>query len=100
MSIDGFVTGPDPGPDRGLGIGGEALHVWAMDSPHPVDAEVLEEATASTGAVIMGRNLFDVIDSPQGWNEEMGYGAAQAATPPFFVVTHRAPESVRLTHDF
>jgi hypothetical protein len=23
-SLDGFVTGPDPGPDNGLGTGGEA----------------------------------------------------------------------------
>lgn len=26
MSLDGFVTGPDDGPGRGLGIGGERLH--------------------------------------------------------------------------
>ena len=24
VSLDGFVTGPDPGPDNGLGTGGEA----------------------------------------------------------------------------
>lgn len=27
VSLDGFVTGPDPGPDNGLGTGGEALHL-------------------------------------------------------------------------
>nr|MDQ3359006.1 dihydrofolate reductase [Actinomycetota bacterium] len=26
VSLDGLVTGPDPGPDNGLGIGGDALH--------------------------------------------------------------------------
>ena len=26
VSLDGFVTGPDPGPADGLGTGGEALH--------------------------------------------------------------------------
>jgi hypothetical protein len=26
MSLDGFVTGPDPGPGRGLGHGGRQLH--------------------------------------------------------------------------
>ena len=26
MSLDGFVTGPEDGPDQGLGIGGERLH--------------------------------------------------------------------------
>ena len=25
VSLDGFVTGPDPGPEHGLGVGGEAL---------------------------------------------------------------------------
>ena len=35
VSVDGFVTGPDPGPDRGLGVGGEALHRWALDSDDP-----------------------------------------------------------------
>jgi dihydrofolate reductase len=48
----------------------------------------------------MGRRLFDVVDSPQGWNDEMGYGAGLAATPPFFVVTHSAPANVRLDLDF
>jgi dihydrofolate reductase len=96
MSLDGFVTGPDAGPERGLGRGGEPLHTWAIASRDEVDAAVLREATESSGAVIMGRRLFDVIDGPHGWNDEMGYGAELAATPPFFVVTHAAPEQVRL----
>jgi dihydrofolate reductase len=29
----------------------------------------------------------------------MGYGAQQAATPPFFVVTHSAPQHVRLERE-
>ncbi len=48
----------------------------------------------------MGRRLFDIIDGPQGWNDEMGYGAKHAGTPPFFVVTHSQPESIRLALDF
>ena len=27
VSLDGFVTGPDAGPDNGLGTGGEPLHI-------------------------------------------------------------------------
>ena len=42
MSLDGFVTGPEPGLLDGLGRGGEALHTWAMDSGDEVDAEVLQ----------------------------------------------------------
>ncbi len=57
---------------------------------------MLREATEESGAVIMGRRLFDIVDGPQGWSKEMGYGAAHAATPPLFVVTHAAPASIRL----
>jgi dihydrofolate reductase len=100
ISLDGFVTGPDPGPEQGLGRGGEPLHTWALDSDDPVDAEILSQATEISGAVIMGRRLFDIIDSPKGWNDEMGYGAEHAATPAFFVVTHVPPAHVRLGLDF
>lgn len=95
MSLDGYVTGPDPGVGNGLGDGGEALHTWALH-PGPVDADVLDETVAATGAVIMGRRLFDIIDAPGGWNDEMGYGADRAAEPPVLVVTHTPPEHVRL----
>jgi dihydrofolate reductase len=96
MSLDGYVTGPDPGPHNGLGTGGEPLHAWAVESDDPVDAEVLREAAEDPGAVVMGRRLFDIVDGPDGWSDDMGYGAGLAATPPFFVVTHSAPEQVRL----
>src|SRR5919106_533341 len=76
MSLDGFVTGPF--------------------SDDEVDRAVLAQATERSGAVVMGRNLFDIIDGPEGWSDEVGYGAGLAATPPFFVVTHRRPASVRL----
>ena len=96
MSLDGFVTGPDPDADHGLGHGGEPLHTWAVASDDPVDAEVLRAATEASGAVVMGRRLFDIVDGPQGWDDSMGYGARHAGTPPFFVVTHAAPDHVRL----
>lgn len=95
MSLDGFVTGPDPDLDNGLGTGGEPLHHWAVQSDDDVDAEVLRGATEATGAVVMGRRLFDV-DGLGGWSDEMGYGAGLAGTPPFFVVTHSVPQHVRL----
>jgi dihydrofolate reductase len=100
MSLDGFVTGPDPDLDRGLGRGGEPLHTWAVDSDDEVDAKVLRDAMDVSGAVVMGRRLFDIIDGPHGWSDEMGYGAELAGTPPFFVVTHSAPDRVRLDLDF
>ncbi|UYQ62729.1 dihydrofolate reductase family protein [Streptomyces peucetius] len=96
VSLDGFVTGPDPGPDNGLGTGGEALHTWVF-SGDPDDRRVLREATARSGAVVLGRRLFDVVDGPNGWNDEIGYGADEVGKPPFVVVTSSPPESVRLT---
>ncbi|AHH22186.1 ribD C-terminal domain-containing protein [Nocardia nova SH22a] len=96
ISLDGFVTGPDPGPDNGLGTGGEALHTWAF-SDDPDDRRMLSEGTTRSGAVVMGRNLFDVVDGPGGWNDEVGYGAAEVGKPAFVVVTSSPPQSVRLT---
>lgn len=96
VSLDGYVTGPDPGPEQGLGAGGEALHTWAMGSDDPVDADVLRQSTDMSGAVIMGRRLFDIIDGPGGWNDEVGYGATEVGRPPFVVVTHHPPTERRL----
>jgi dihydrofolate reductase len=100
MSLDGYVTGPDPDLSHGLGHGADQLHAWAVGSDDPVDRRVLAHATESTAAVVLGRRLFDIVDGPDGWNDEMGYGAGLAATPPFFVVTHEPPASVRLDLDF
>jgi dihydrofolate reductase len=95
MSLDGFVTGEGADEAHGLGDAPE-LHAWATNQD-AVDTEVLEGATAQSGAVVMGRRLFAVVDGPDGWDEQMGYGADQVGTPPFFVVTHRPPEGeVRL----
>ncbi|TMR88772.1 dihydrofolate reductase family protein [Nonomuraea basaltis] len=96
VSLDGFVTGPDPSPDNGLGTGGEALHTWAF-SDDPDDRRVLREAAARSGAVVLGRHLFDVVDGPKGWDDNVGYGAGEVGKPAFVVVTNAPPESVRLT---
>jgi dihydrofolate reductase len=96
VSIDGFVTGPDPDLDNGLGTGGEALHAWAF-SDDPEDRRILREATARSGAVILGRKLFDIVDGPKGWDDNVGYGASEVGKPAFVVVTSAPPESMRLT---
>ncbi|WP_329112310.1 dihydrofolate reductase family protein [Streptomyces sp. NBC_01353] len=96
VSLDGFVTGPDPDLDNGLGTGGEALHTWAF-SDDPEDRRVLRETTARSGAVVLGRHLFDVVDGPNGWDDTTGYGAGEVGKPAFVVVTSSPPESVRLT---
>jgi dihydrofolate reductase len=102
MSLDGYVTGPGADLDHGLGIGGEPLHTWAFDAS-PQDNEVLENQATRTGAVIMGRRTFDVIDGPHGWTDKVGYAAELEpfhTPPPVFVVTHTAPATWRLGDRF
>ncbi|MGW7267051.1 dihydrofolate reductase family protein [Streptomyces sp. NPDC054842] len=97
VSLDGFVTGPGPGPDNGLGTGGEALHTWAF-SDDPDDRRLLSEGTARSGAVVLGRRLFEVVDGPGGWDDNVGYGAGEVGRPAFVVVTGSPPKSVRTAH--
>ncbi|MCO1656405.1 dihydrofolate reductase family protein [Pseudonocardia humida] len=90
MSLDGFITGPDDGAGRGLGIGGERLHAWLGHggadpaSYRPGDdagATVFDEAMA-TGAVITGRRTFEFAG---GWAGDHHHGV------PIFVLTRAAP---------
>ncbi|GAB3572727.1 dihydrofolate reductase family protein [Leifsonia lichenia] len=103
MSLDGYVTGPDVDLAHGLGIGGEGIHAWVLEEPRStVDEEVLARSYAETGAVVLGRRLFDIVDGPDGWSDDIGYGhdQDQAVAPPCFVVTHTVPERVRLVSRF
>jgi dihydrofolate reductase len=77
MSLDGFITGPDDGPENGLGTGGDVLHAWLFDGDHEprtgdglpdfrtsaASLPVMEEILA-TGAVLTGRRTFEAAD---GW---------------------------------
>jgi dihydrofolate reductase len=74
MSLDGFITGPNAGPDNGLGDGGERLHEWifhgsgdhpkeAVGGPGSVNSQIVDEFM-STGAVIAGRGTFEAAN---GW---------------------------------
>lgn len=99
MSLDGYVTAPGVDLEHGLGVDGEVLHLWAF-SDDAAEQEQLQKSATRTGAVVMGRNLFDIVDAPNGWSEEVGYGAGIAAEPPCFVVTHTQPESIRLVDRF
>lgn len=103
MSLDGYVTGPDPDLEHGLGQGGEAIHQWVFNShASPQDRRFLENAGEATGAVVMGRRTFDFVDGPHGWDEEVGYSYDHQtpSRPPVFVVTHAAPQRPRHTEGF
>jgi dihydrofolate reductase len=96
MSLDGFITGPDDGPGRGLGEGGECLHNWVMGRPWryddegrrfdplDIDRKVLWEAMGSTGAGIIGRRMFDITG---GW----GGNPPGGPNASYFVLTHSVP---------
>ena len=101
ISVDGYITGPDDGPAKGLGEGGERLHYWVMGGPwsydneRPVgpegeDAEYLNEMMARAGAIVVGRTMYEAAGH---WGEKNPFGM------PVFVVTHR-PEEEPETGEF
>jgi dihydrofolate reductase len=103
MSLDGYVTAAGVDLEHGLGIGGEPIHAWVLEEPRsPVDEAVLTNSFEQTGAVVMGRRLFDIVDGPNGWSDDIGYGydQDQSAAPLCYVVTHEPPEHVRLASRF
>ena len=92
-SVDGYVTGPDDGPEHGLGIGGERLHYWVMGGPWtyeserepaadmaPEDRAFFDRMVANLGAAVCGRGMFEAAGR---WGGTNPFGAA------LFVVTHR-----------
>ncbi|QNE18903.1 dihydrofolate reductase [Kribbella qitaiheensis] len=101
MSLDGYVTGPNAGLGNGLGDGGMPLHEWVHHGAAE-DRAILDAAFERTGALVQGRNLFDVIDAPGGWSDETGdvTGPSGEANPPVFVVTRSAPAQTRLGDRF
>ena len=84
MSLDGFSTGPNVSIGNGMGDGGEQLHDWMgwEGDGAAINVGVRDELFQGSGAVVMGRRMFDLGVEPWGEN------------PPFhmpvFVVTHRA----------
>jgi dihydrofolate reductase len=95
MSLDGFITGPNEGPDNPLGDGGHRLHEWALgtdadqtghyreaiDHLSGADLEVWEEMM-STGAVLAGRGTFEPAG---GWNGDHHDGV------PIFILSRHEP---------
>jgi dihydrofolate reductase len=94
MSLDGFIAGPNEGPDNGLGDGGHRLHEWAFTAaeaarearsgrPAGVNAQVVDEFM-STGAVVAGRGTFE----PAG-----GWGGDHHDGVPIYILTRQEPDS-------
>jgi len=98
VSLDGYVAGPDDGPDQPLGRGGEALHEWLIATEGwrarhgyeggttGVDSELMSAAFAGLRAIVMGRRMFD-LGEPY-WGDDPPFRV------PVFVVTHEPREAV------
>jgi dihydrofolate reductase len=93
ISVDGFIAGPEDGPDQGLGVGGERLHESlilndggstpaTIRTDDEVGATVMADAMA-TGAVLTGRRTFE---HGGRWNGDHHDGV------PIFVLTRSVPD--------
>jgi dihydrofolate reductase len=93
MSLDGFIAGPNEGPDNGLGDGGEQLHEWVLSGgdgggtgppelvSEGVNGQVASEVM-STGAVVAGRRTFEWAG---GWGGDHHDGV------PIFIYSQSEP---------
>lgn len=90
MSLDGYIAGPNDGPDNPLGDGGHRLFAWWTAGntrigpderfrPPERSRPVVEEMWQA-GALIAGRRTFDIA---RGWGGHHPLGV------PFFVLTTR-----------
>src|SRR5438270_329826 len=53
-SVDGYITGPDDGPGKGLGEDGERLHYWVFGGPWTYESESKGEPTGEDAAWLAG----------------------------------------------
>jgi dihydrofolate reductase len=97
MSLDGFIAGPNDGPEAPMGEGGERLLAWysageveyrlpgteMVFNVSPQSAELLSETRTTTGALVTGRRTFDLTH---------GWGGSHPLDVPVFVLTHTVPQ--------
>ena len=107
ISLDGFGAGPDQDLEHPMGVGGNALHGWAIPTrtfqqklfgkdggETGVDEEFAARGFQNIGAWILGRNMFGPVRGP--WPDESWrgwWGESPVYQVPVFVLTHypRAP---------
>ncbi len=89
MSLDGYISGPNDGPDNPGGDDFDRLHEWygfAADveslQPTGVGKDFFDEA-GSSGAIVVGRRTAEQVDHWGG--DHHGWGI------PIFVPSHRPP---------
>ena len=79
MSLDGYVTGPDPTLERPLGNAHDIIRPGG-------ELWIAHETMSGAGAVVAGRTVYDHTD---GWGDDPPFKV------PTFVPTHR-PRSTRV----
>jgi dihydrofolate reductase len=109
MSIDGFSAGPNQSLENPLGIGGIALHDWALPTATfqrmfgnetgttGIDNDFAARGFNNVGAWILGRNMFGPIRGP--WPDDTWKGWWGDNPPyhvPVFVLTHHAREPITM----
>lgn len=98
ISLDGFVAGPNVRPGNPVGDGAIRLHEWIAGlaswrerqgltgGARNADDELIREWFDATGAVVMGRTMFDTGEEP--WGDDPPFRT------PVFVLTHRPRPTV------
>ena len=92
VSVDGYITGRDPGPGRGLGDGG-VLFEWygGGDVPSQVfegfrlsepSARLFDRVAGRIGAIVAGRNTFDDSEQFGGGSPHRPPSCSCSATGP------------------
>jgi dihydrofolate reductase len=104
VSLDGYVAGPDIGPDDPLGRNAELLHDWmvrtrSFQETHGegggetgVNDDVAGEHFDNVGATIMGRSMYSAGSGP--WEDDPKASGWWGDNPPFhhpvYVLTSHA----------
>lgn len=104
ISLDGFGAGPHQDLSNPLGVGGSALHGWALTTrtfqktlfgkdsgATGVDDDFAQRGFRNIGAWILGRNIFGPVRGP--WPDESWrgwWGENPVYHVPVFVLTHHA----------
>ena len=112
ISLDGYGAGPQQSLKDGLGVGGEALHGWVVETrtflqmcgkeggSTGVDDDFTARGVRNLGAWILGRNMFGPIRG--AWPDEKWQGWWGKEPPyhvPVFVLTHHPRASFTMKGD-
>lgn len=109
ISLDGYGAGPNQSMEEPLGVGGEALHDWLVNTrtfqqmhgqgggDTGTDETFAAQGFENIGAWIMGRNMFGtsrgpwIDDSWVGW-----WGKNPPYHAPVFVLTHHPRPALKM----